>query len=231
MIAKWKFFAASLSLFAAADVSAICTATLVNGECVGCPRDRWAAAASYNSVGGCLSCSVSCRSYLAAKDEVVTQAEPLAGSLSRSVNLTHSQLASMAERNPWAAATLLAIQHTGPLAEVRAGTMAFDKLVTRENFSSLMGGAPNATPLPAGVRARVAYRLERGPGAIATMVVSSFTVDEDERMLYKAYPDVLVEFAESPAASSRSGTGLISRQEDSLGDSRSLTAVRWQVAQ
>ena len=233
MFAKWKVAALFAATFAAADVSAICTSTLVNGQCVGCPIDHWALAASYNSAGGCLSRSVACRSFAPAKSEsVATESERLAGALNRSVNLTNAQLSDVADRNPWAAATLLAIETTGSLAALEAGNMAFDKLPTKENFSTLLAGMPNTTPLPNGVRARVSYHLVRGPGEMATMTLSAFTVDEDDRMLYKVYPDVMVEFAETPATPSRgSSEALVSRQDDGVGLSRALVATRWQVVQ
>jgi len=138
----------------------------------------------------------------------------LAGALNRSVNLTNAQLSDVADRNPWAAATLLAIETTGSLAALEAGNMAFDKLPTKENFSTLLAGMPNTTPLPNGVRARVSYHLVRGPGEMATMTLSAFT------------------FAETPATPSRgSSEALVSRQDDGVGLSRALVATRWQVVQ
>jgi hypothetical protein len=233
MFAKWKYAVGGALLFlCGSDAFAICVFTIEAGQCVGCPRDRWALAASYNSAGGCLTCSVACRAYAPASGKELVESVPVPGAIGRNVNVTHSQLQSIAQRNPWAATALLAIQATGTLAELRAGQMVLDRLPTTENFKSLLSGLPNTTPLPEGVRARVTYRLERGPGEVATMTMATFTVDEDERMLYKVYPDVRVEFVETEVNAKDAGLGqpLAARQERAV-EERALVATHWQVVQ
>ena len=235
MFAKWKYVIGGALLYlCGSDAFAICVFTIEAGQCVGCPRDRWAQAASYNSAGGCLTCSVSCRAFSPTSGKELVESAPVSGAIGRNVNVTHNQLQSIAERNPWAATALLAIQSTGTLAELRAGQMVLDRLPTTENFKSLLSGMPNTTPLPEGVRARVTYRLERGPGDMATMTMTTFTVDEDERMLYKVYPDVRVDFVETEGNAKEVGLGqpLAARQERAgAAEERTLVATRWQVVQ
>jgi hypothetical protein len=82
------------------------------------------------------------------------------------------------------------------------------------------------------MRARVSYRLDRGPGELATLTISSYTVDADERMIYKVYPDVVAEFIESgPAAHQNASASLISRQEDAGQEARTITMTRWHSVQ
>jgi hypothetical protein len=170
-------------------------------------------------------------SFLAESGEVVTETVDTPGALSRTVNVTQAQLMSVAERNPWAATALLAIQSTGAKAELKAGHMVLERLPTAENFASFAAGVAKAPALPEGIRARVSYRLDRGPGEMAILTISSYTVDADERMIYKVYPDVVAEFIESGPVGQNASTTLVSRQEDKGQDARTLTMTRWHSVQ
>ena len=130
-----------------------------------------------------------------------------------------------------AATALLAIQSTGAQAELKAGHMVLERLPTAENFASFAAGVSKAPALPEGIRARVSYRLDRGPGEMATLTISSYTVDADERMIYKVYPDVVAEFIESGPVRQNASTTLVSRQEDKGQDARTLTMTRWHSVQ
>jgi hypothetical protein len=203
-------------------------------KCVSCPRGFGAQSWYKDPLSGtCGACTGYCRSFIAESASAEeTSAEEriehvaLPTGLEREVNVSHAHLREINMRNPWAASVLMTIQRMGELADLRGGTFHLTTLPTVESVDEMLAGtflAEKAMPMPGGVRAEVSVRLERGPGDSARLHLSSFTVDSDRRMLYKVYPDVVVEFFE---AGPKEG-GLISRQESS----RLLTSTGWRVEQ
>ena len=188
-----------------------CNLTWQLNGCVGC-RSVWGP--SYKSAnGGCAGCGGLCMSFAPADAtgekkqpaEIVTIADPNA--LSRQLVIPQHLVRDIATRNPWAANALLTLQEIGQEADLRHGTVLLEYLPTVESVNRILAGDQSAiksSPLPAGTLARVSHRLDRGPGENAQIFLSAYTVDSEERMLFRVYPDITVNLIERSSEPSSS---------------------------
>jgi hypothetical protein len=116
----------------------------------------------------------------------------------------------------------------GTTADITRGISKLTALPTLEYVQEKLRGIdkPNAASMPNGMRGRVSYFLTR-EATKATITLSSYVVDEDERQLYKVYPDVSVDFVESPPATGNRANA--NKQKDQVKSLRSLTATSWRT--
>lgn len=193
--------------FLSIDARALCTWQYNSWQgCVSCREWGQAYIKDYNT-NNCSPCSGWCRAYLVEGDseKSVGKVEfvPDASALDRQLNIDASQLQAIAIRNPWAASVLYTLQQHSAVTELRNGTTVLATIPTEEAVVALLAGDASvlqSMQAPAGINARVSHRLERGPGEVARLYLASFTVDSEDRMMFKVYPDVVVEMFEPGAA-------------------------------
>jgi hypothetical protein len=215
--------------------SSMCTFTLVMGRCVGC-RTTWGPSYYVDGpTGGCIPCYGYCMSFLVAKNGAETDAVHAVqhirnpNAVSRELYVSSSILSEMAAANPWAANVLLGLQRLGAEANLQNAVAIMGTLATTESVHRLLAGDDSmakSLAMPPGVAGRVSYRLERFSTNQARLHLSSYTVDEDSRVLFKVYPDVTVTLVESSVPSEN---GLRKKAGEDAAESRTLTALSWKV--
>lgn len=190
---------------------------------------------------GCTGCISPCKTFITeeapdatAEAKLALQRNPAA--VSRQLQVTGDQLRDIGARNPWAASILYALEQSGPLADVKAGTSYLTMLPSAASIDAMLAGndqGARAFASPATVRARVMHRLERGPDTSARLYLSSVVVDDDERVLYKVFPDIVVELYEAPTESvtpmPREGGTL--KEAAAPNGIRGLVARSWTIAE
>lgn len=217
---------------AAPTVLALCNQTLNGlGPCVSC---RSAFTFSYYSSPtlGCVACGGACILFrIAEGDEGSSETlyVPDASYTGYLLSVASPQILDIASRNPWAAATLIALRELGSTAELRNGTTVLSVMPTEDSVRTLLDGnrmLAQSLAIPIEVRGRVLYRLERGPGPRAALHMSSVVVDDAGRLQFKAYPDIVVSFAEGDDSAQRDPSSGVHTE---LRDAPSLIATSWRV--
>jgi hypothetical protein len=217
--------------------SALCSAQINEfGACVGC---RSAGPAYINCGGGCCICSNVCFPFAPSKDAVTGDESQLIlardrTALQRQVEFADRQVLDIAEQNIWAANTLAALRAMGADANWAGGENVLHAFPTLATVNAILQSGLNApgleetlTSKPADLRAKVTWHLDRGPGPIARLTLSSFVVDADGRMLYKIYPDIKLTFLEDEPMQ------FVSGEEKAMKSvqARNLVLQSWQAQQ
>lgn len=190
------------------DARALCTYTYnpLTG-CVPC-RDWSQSYIKDFNTGNCSPCAGFCRAFLVEGDGAEKTSKsrveyfPDSTASDRQLIVEADQLKAIAIRNPWAASVLITLQQNSDVVNLGSGTSFLTTVPTEEAIISLMAGDASlvqSMPTPAGVLARVSHRLERGPGEVARLFLSSYTVDAEDRMMFKVYPDIVLEMHEAGA--------------------------------
>jgi len=132
---------------------------------------------------------------------------------------------------------LIGFEQAGGEAEIKSGTAYLTSLPTAESVNAMLAGDSEAAKTLAAsmnVRARVTYRLERGPDTAARLYLSSVVVDEDERLLFTVYPDIVVDLYEAPATPASNAAPSSSTKLEKSGMSasaRPLVMQAWRTVE
>ena len=234
-------FLAVVAIFGAQEATgqALCNRRWTGILCTACGGSG--ATPAYTSYWwGCVACFGGCPWYFGPEsdgsDDKAEVAAPDPSGISRQLNISASQLREIASRNPWAASILISLVDIGELANINGATSYMALLPTVESVYAQVAGdieLAKSVATSAEIRGRVTHRLERGPGTSARLYMTSFVADEDERILYKPYPDVVLDLFEAPPSAARSETpgGNTQKIEREPGSVRSLIVQSWKVAE
>jgi hypothetical protein len=104
-------------------------------------------------------------------------------------------LAEIAESNPWVASVLLEQQVSGAFDRIPEGMTVMKSLPTTESVRRrLAGEVVRLAPMPAGVNGRVTRRQTSMSG-VDTLQLSAFTVNAENQVLFKVFPDIVIDLA------------------------------------